>query len=285
MSALESRRAQRGRKIRIGIFCSVMSLVSVGIVMIYSASAVYADQRYGDSMFFLKRHLIFLGLGMAVFLVMMLLDPERLRRNATGMLLVVGLALIWVAFFAPAIGGARRWIPLGGMNVQPSEFAKFALIVFLAKRLSGPNKSFVHFKKDVLPELLVIALVAGLIFAGRDFGTTVVIGSVSMVMLFAARLPLRYFAMTLGAALPLLGAAVILEPYRIKRVVAFLNPFQDVRDTSFQLYQSLLAIGSGGFTGVGLGRSQQKLFYLPAAHTDFIFSIIGEEMGFVGASL
>jgi len=253
------------------------------VVMIYSASAIFADQRYGDSMFFLKKHLTFLGIGLAVAVGAMLVDFNRLRKFAVPILIVTCVGLLAVAFFAEPIAGARRWIRLGGFQIQPSEFAKVAVIFFLAERISGKNGKLTDFKRDILPLLVGVGTVCLLILIGKDFGTTVVIGTVFLMLLFAAGMPAKFFLWLVSGAVPLLALAVIIEPYRIKRIAAFLNPWQDVQNTGFQLYQSLLAIGSGGMTGVGLGHSQQKLFYLPAAHTDFIFSIVGEELGFLGA--
>jgi len=272
-----------GRRIRIGLFSVIFLLVAIGVVMIYSASAIFADQRYGDSMFFLKKHFTFLGIGLAVAVGAMLVDCDRLRKFAVPILIVTCVGLLAVAFFAEPIAGARRWIRLGGFQIQPSEFAKVAVIFFLAERISRQNGKLTDFKRDILPLLVGVGTVCLLILIGKDFGTTVVIGTVFLMLLFAAGMPAKFFLWLVSGAVPLLALAVIIEPYRIKRIAAFLNPWQDVQNAGFQLYQSLLALGSGGMTGVGLGHSQQKLFYLPAAHTDFIFSIVGEELGFLGA--
>jgi len=271
------------RHVRLGLLGITLLLIAFGIIMIFSASAIFADHRYGDSLFFLKRHMIFLVIGFMTLCAILMMRIEVLERRALLIFIVTCIVLATVAIIAQPMGGARRWIQIGPFSLQPSEFAKIAIVIYLAKILSKRDRNWKEFKVDLLPLLWPVGLVCLLILIGKDLGTTVVIGAVFLVTLFVARLPIRYFLWLVGGAVPLFVLAVLIEPYRVQRIVSFLNPWKDIQNTGFQLYQSLLAIGSGGMFGVGLGHSQQKLFYLPAAHTDFIFSIIGEEMGFIGA--
>lgn len=275
--------ADPGRQIRIWLCSLSATLVCIGVVMIFSASAIFAWDRYQDSMYFLKRHLAFLAVGFAGFIGAMLIDIRQLRRWAPQLLIGIGTALLLVGLLGPKIGGARRWISIGLFNIQPSEFAKLAIILYLADRIARKTEGLKNFRRDLLPLISVMAVSSLLILLGKDLGTTVVLMGVFMTLLFVGGIPVRYFAWLLAGCVPLVVAAILIEPYRIKRLTGFLNPFDDIQGKSFQLYQSLLAIGSGGFFGKGLGQSQQKLFYLPAAHTDFIFAIVGEELGFIGA--
>jgi cell division protein FtsW len=271
------------RQIRIWLCSLAATLVAVGVVMIFSASAIFAWDRHQDSMYFLKRHMAFLAVGITGFVCAMLVDMRQLRKYAPHFLIGVGLALLFVGLLGPKIGGARRWISIGAFNIQPSEFAKLAVILYLADRIAKKTEGLKRFKQDLLPLIAVMGVMSLLILLGKDLGTTVVLMGVFLMMLFVGGIPVQYFAWLIAGCIPVIVGAILIEPYRVKRLTGFLNPFQDIQGKSFQLYQSLLAIGSGGLFGKGLGQSQQKLFYLPAAHTDFIFAIIGEELGFIGA--
>jgi cell division protein FtsW len=283
MNALGSNGPEPSRQIRIWLCSLAATLVAVGVVMIFSASAIFAWDRHQDSMYFLKRHMAFLAVGVTGFICAMLVDIRQLRKYAPHLLIGVGLALLFVGLLGPKIGGARRWISIGAFNVQPSEFAKLAVILYLADRIAKKTEGLKRFKQDLLPLIAVMGVMSLLILLGKDLGTTVVLMGVFLMMLFVGGIPVSYFAWLIAGCVPVIVGAILIEPYRIKRLTGFLNPFQDIQGKSFQLYQSLLAIGSGGLFGKGLGQSQQKLFYLPAAHTDFIFAIIGEELGFIGA--
>jgi len=271
------------RQIRIWLCSLAATLVAVGVVMIFSASAIFAWDRHQDSMYFLKRHMAFLAVGITGFVCAMLVDMRQLRKYAPHFLIGVGLALLFVGLLGPKIGGARRWISIGAFNIQPSEFAKLAVILYLADRIARKTEGLKRFKQDLMPLIAVMGVMSLLILLGKDLGTTVVLMGVFLMMLFVGGIPVQYFAWLIAGCIPVIVGAILIEPYRVKRLTGFLNPFQDIQGKSFQLYQSLLAIGSGGLFGKGLGQSQQKLFYLPAAHTDFIFAIIGEELGFIGA--
>jgi cell division protein FtsW len=181
-------------------------------------------------------------------------------------------------------GGARRWIRFFGFGFQPSEVAKFALVIYLADLTARKRYLMQRFTYGFLPPILVIGLVSGLVLLEPDMGTSVAICFIGFLMLFVSGTRIRHLALVGAGVVPVMSLAVVMEPYRFRRILAFFNPWGDSRGAGFQLIQSFVALGSGGFFGVGLGQSKQKLFYLPESHTDFIFSIIGEELGFLGTA-
>lgn len=274
------------RSVRSYIFLIVALLVSIGIVMIYSASAIYADEKMGDSLYFLKRHLIYLAIGLAMMLLVMSLDINRLKRLSKP-IMILSIALL-ILVLVPGIGretaGARRWFRFGPVNFQPSEFAKVAIILYLADMVSRKESVMKSFLYGFVPPIMVLGLVVGLILLEPDLGTALTISIIAILILFAGGISLSYIFAFFLASLPALYLLLFSIPYRRKRIMAFLNPWADKKGTGFQIIQSFIALGSGGLLGVGLGQSRQKLFYLPASHTDFIFSIIGEELGFLGSA-
>jgi len=255
--------------------------------MVFNISYFYGEERFGDALLFFRKHLLSIGLGAIAGFVASRLSSEAYRRGAYPMLLIVVAAL--VAVFIPGIGvahgGARRWLHLGPLGIQPSELAKFAVVLYLARSLQRKRDRIDRFVLGVVPHSLVIGLIAGLVLLEPDFGTAMLAGGLLVFMLFAGGVPARHLAIPALSLLPLAGYAVMREGYRLKRVLAFLDPERDPLGINFQLKQSFIAFGSGGLWGVGLGESRQKMFYLPAAHTDFIFSVIGEELGLAGALL
>jgi cell division protein FtsW len=261
-------------------------LMCTGIVMIYSASSIYALERYKDSFFFLKRHLIFLALGAGAMFFAMSLDYKKIKDVSKPLLLVaiVLLLLVLIPGIGREVSGARRWFRFKFISFQPSEFANLAIIVYAADFISRRENAIRTSVRALLPVVTVLGICSLLILMQPDLGTTVAIGFVVFTMLFLSGVRYTYFLYTIAGIVPLLYLLVFSVPYRRNRIMAFLNPWADPRGTGFQIIQSQVAFGSGGFFGVGLGRSMQKLFYLPAAHTDFIFSIIGEELGFVGTA-
>ena len=274
------------RGIRTSIFLITAILVAVGVVMIYSASAIYAYEKMGDSLYFLNRHLIYLTLGFAMMFCAMAIDINKLKKMAKPIMLFSILLLILVLI--PHIGretaGARRWFKIGLINFQPSELVKFTVILYMAEMISRKEsvmKSFVH---GYMPPMIVLGLTLGLILLEPDLGTTVTIAVITFIMLYVAGVRPAHILSSFLVSLPALYLLLFSVSYRRKRIMAFLNPWADRRGTGFQIIQSFVAIGSGGLFGVGLGQSRQKLFYLPASHTDFIFSIIGEELGFIGSA-
>lgn len=197
---------------------------------------------------------------------------------------VILLILVLVPHIGHETAGARRWFRIGPLNFQPSEFAKIAILVYLADFLSRKEKSVKSFMYGYLPPIMVLGLVLGLVLLEPDLGTAIAVSVVSVLMLFVGGVNTIYILASMLASIPVLYFLLFRVPYRRKRMVIFLNPWSDKRGAGFQIIQSFIAIGSGGLFGVGLGQSRQKLFYLPASHTDFIFSIIGEELGFLGAA-
>ncbi len=274
------------RRARTLLLGAALILVAVGVVMIYSASGVYAYEKMKNSAYFLQRHLIYLALGGVLARFALRLNIERVRRH-TKLLLGVAVALL-VLVLIPGIGasasGARRWFKFFGFSFQPSEFLKLAIIFYMADFLERKQGELKDLRRTVLPALAVLGLCAGLIFLQPDLGTAVTVAVVTLTMFFVAGFrPAHLLSMVLLAA-PALMVAMMAKPYRRKRLLAFFRPWDDPRGVGYQIVQSFLALGSGGLFGVGLGRSQQKLFYLPESHTDFIFSVIGEELGFLGTA-
>lgn len=272
------------RNVRISIFCVTFVLIMLGIVMVYSTSAIYAYETYGDSFFFLKHHLIALGLGILAAFTVMSLDCGRLGKRAMPILgiSVALLIIVLIPKVGVTAGGAKRWINLGLINFQPSELAKIAVIIYLADFIRRKGARIGDFLYGFLPPLAVTGCVMFLVLLEPDMGTSVAIGAMGLVMLFIAGARMSHISAAIFSSLPLLYYMAMSAPYRKRRLLAFINPWLDERGAGFQIVQSFLALGSGGVFGVGLGQSRQKLFYLPASHTDFIFSIIGEELGLIG---
>jgi cell division protein FtsW len=272
------------RSLRINLFTTAVLLVAIGIVMIYSSSSIYAWERYRDSAFFLKRHLAFILIGCVVTFIIMGIDYRKFQRFAKPLLVIAFLLLVLVLI--PGIGrevsGARRWFRFKFLSFQPSEFANLAIIIYIADFISRKGRQISDFFRGLLPPICVLGVFALLILAQPDLGTTVALSSVVLLLLFVAGVRPAYIISLILTSIPALYLLIFSVPYRRNRILAFLNPWADPRGTGFQIIQSQLALGSGGIFGVGLGHSKQKLFYLPAAHTDFIFSIIGEELGLIG---
>jgi cell division protein FtsW len=269
------------------LFSIATLIVVVGLVMIYSASAMIATQRFGHGpYYFLIRQGVFLVAGAVLMLVLMHVNPAFLQdtRVLYGALGLVALGLI-VALFQTPINGTHRWIAMPWFHLQPSEFAKPAMILFLASFLGRREERINDVTTTLLPVGFILALFAGLILLGRDFGTATTLVLVACGMIFAAGLSWRIIAVAGLALVPTAGYFVLSAAYRRERLLTFLNPESDPLGAGFQPMQSLIALGTGGFEGLGIGNGRQKLFFLPEPHTDFIFSIIGEELGFLGAVL
>jgi cell division protein FtsW len=273
------------------LFVVTLVLCLMGAVMIFSASAVTAQQQYGHSYYFVARQVVWLAFGLLGMFALMKLDYHRLREPAvvyTALCLVVVMLL--GTFSLDKSHATHRWIRFGPVGIQPSELAKLAVILYLAwfldLRRRTPTSLEFH-KQDllqtILPAVAPILVCVGLIVAQPDLGTSVDIVLIMTAILFVAGLSWKWLAVGVGAALPVLFALIYFVSYRQARLLSFLHPDSDPQGAGFQLLQSLIAVGSGGFTGVGLMESKQKLFYLPEAHTDFIYAVICEELGFIGA--
>ncbi len=272
------------RNIRINLFTVTIILICIGIVMIYSASSIYAWERHKDSFFFLKRHIRFLFIGAFLTFLVMSVDYRKLQRFARPLLLfsLFLLVLVLIPGIGREVAGARRWFRFKSISFQPSELASVAMIIYIADFISRKGNIIREFLKGFFPPLCVLGVCALLILMQPDLGTALAVGIVVFIMLFVAGVRVTYLLSTILAGLPLLYILIFSVPYRRMRILAFLNPWLDPKGGGFQIIQSQVALGSGGIFGVGLGHSRQKLFYLPAAHTDFIFSVIGEELGLKG---
>ena len=272
------------RNIRINLFTVTVVLICIGVVMIYSASSIYSWERYNDSFFFLKRHLSFLAIGVVLSFLVMSIDYKKLRKYAKPLLAVslFLLALVLIPGIGREVSGARRWFRFKFISFQPSELASMAAIIYIADFIARKSQVIKQFLRGFLPPMCVLGGCALLILVEPDLGTTVALTVVVLIMLFVAGTRAVYLLSLLLASIPMLYILIFSVPYRRMRIMAFLNPWLDPKGSGFQIIQSQVALGSGGIFGVGLGHSRQKLFYLPAAHTDFIFSIIGEELGLIG---
>ena len=255
-----------------------------GLFMVGSASHYVAMSMRKDPAYFLVHHGAFLVVGLATMAGTMALPLQRLDNlRIAGTLFAVSLVLLLFVLAMPAAGGAHRWFRLGPLGLQPSELAKIATVVLLAHLLSRPTNDDVNdVRRTLAPLAALIGATVFLIVIEPDLGSAVMVLSAAAVMLFVAGLRVRYLGMAVAAGLVFVGIAILAQPYRIERIKTFLNPGSDPQGTGFQLAQSRLAVGSGALTGVGFGMGQQKAYYLPAPHTDFIFSVVGEEFGLVG---
>lgn len=265
---------------------AVLLLTVLGVVMVYSASAVYAGARLGDGLWFFKRQLAAAVLGLGALVLALRIGYRRLEKLAAPLLVfaLLLLLLVHVPGLGRAAGGARRWLAVGPLQFQPSEVAKLALVLWLSRSLARRQDRIRDFSTGLLPHLLVLASISALLLAEPDFGTTAVLVCLTLALLFVAGTPLLHLACTGAVAAPIAAFLVWHSPYRLRRVLTFLDPWADPRGHGYQAVESLLAFGAGGTSGVGLGGSHQKLFFLPAAHTDFILGIVGEELGFVGVA-
>lgn len=264
------------------IIFSTLAILSIGVLMVYSASAVLSYHKFDDYFYFTKRQFLFAGLGILAMMFMMNIDYWLLRRWANlGLIICFGL-LILVLFIGLERNGSKSWLGIGAFSVQPSEFIKIALIVYLAKFLSERQKLIVSFREGLLPPLMIVFLAFGLIMLQPDLGTGTVLVGTSIVMLFVAGARLLHLSGLAMLGLAGFTSLILAAPYRIARITSFLDPWQDPQNTGYQIIQSLYAIGPGGLMGLGLGMSRQKFYYLPEPQTDFIFAILAEELGFIG---
>lgn len=261
-----------------------LTLMSLGVVMVYSASIASAGATFGDGAHYLKRQLMFVGLSLSAMVVTMNLHHDLLRRLAKPLLAAAVLMLLLVLLpgVSASAKGASRWINLGPLRFQPAEMVKLCWIVFLADLLSRRQAELDSFKRAWGTPLMAMAVLGGLLMMQPDFGSTVICGGLMMLLVWAAGARWLHTLSFIGAGLAMVPLAILAEPYRMKRLTAFLSPEDDPLGVSFHINQALISFGSGDWFGQGLGNSTQKLLYLPEAHTDFIFSIVGEELGLFG---
>ncbi len=265
---------------------TALLFVGFGVIMVYSASAIRAQERFGDPHLFLKRQAVWAVLGLGAMLWAMHLDYRRLQRW-TPLAVVAALVLLGAVLIPPVgvrVNGARRWIRLLGVSFQPAEFAKLALLLFLASYYARRADKLGSFLDGFVPPLLVTALFAGLVILQPNFGTAVILLLVAGILGFIGGARIGHMGMALGFGLPVLAALMLTTPHVKARILALVDPARASSRAVYQVTQSFYALGPGGLLGRGLGDSMQKLFYLPEPHTDFIFAIVGEELGFLGAA-
>jgi cell division protein FtsW len=267
------------------LFSCIMILVAIGVVMVFSASSYSAFFKLKDSMYYLKKQGMFAAAGIFVMAFIIRTDYHKLKKF-TNPLMGLTVILLIVVFFTEPVNGAQRWIPLGPLgNLQPSEIAKYVVVLYMAKSIEYKGEKIKSFVYGILPYLLVSGFYAALILKEPNLSIATVIMMVTMIVLFVAGARWLHFFEILGMVGTLGVLGILLAPYRFERFKSFLDPWADPKDTGYQLIQSLLAFGSGGITGVTLGKSRQKAYYIPEPHTDFIFAIIGEELGLIGCTL
>ncbi len=263
------------------LFFVVIILLMLGLVSLFSASALYSTNEGFDTLYYTKKQALFILTGFGLMALAARANLERIRPYIKPALIVTALLLV-ITLFMPKVAGARRWIPLGFMKLQTSEFAKIVVMLYLADFFDRNMSRIKENWKELLKPLVTCLVIMGLIAAGPDLGIPALIFGVALFMAGAAGVPLKFALAPVLAAIPVVIAEFILHPYRIERVRAMLSPWEHAKGSGYQLVQAMLAVGSGGWFGKGIGASKLKLMYLPVPHTDFIFSVVAEELGLVG---
>jgi len=263
-----------------------LTLALMGLVMVFSASAIVAGNRFQDPEFFLKRQIAWLGFGFLLMHLTSRIDYMLWKKLSIPILgcMVLLLVMVLVPSLGVAVKGARRWLRLGSISIQPAEMAKLVVVMYLAKYLTKKADKLADFRSGLLPVLLVIGVLAGLILLEPDLGTVLVIGMVTVAVLFLGGARITHLVGLGLCAIPAVLMLILSSGYRRQRLMSFLAPWKDASDSGFQITQSFLAFGSGGPFGVGLGEGKQKLFFLPEAHTDFVLALVGEELGLAGTA-
>jgi len=264
------------------LFATVMGLLGFGLVMVYSASAVYATQKFGSATYFLKRDMLWTGLGLCALTVGMRVDFGAYRKWSYAMLIASIGMLAAVLVVGARINGARRWFHFAGVSFQPAELAKLALVIYLAYSLAKKAEKVKSFTVGFVPHMIVCGVMMGLLLKQPDLGTAVILGTTTLLLLFVAGAKISYIFLAFLAAAPVMYQAIVGTPWRMRRMLAFIDPWQFRFDVGYQITESLISVGSGGITGLGLGDGKQKLFFLPEAHTDYVMAIVGEELGLFG---
>jgi cell division protein FtsW len=269
------------------LLASALVLVSLGLTMVFISSTVMASAQYQDPYFFVKRQTIYALLGVGVLVFGRTTDYHVYKRYAYWLLFaaLIGLVLVFVPHIGAKIRGSARWLRLGPVALQPSEFAKLAMVIFLADSLSRKQEKMKYFAIGFLPHMLIAGMFIALILKEPDFGTSMTLAGIVFIMLLVGGTRFTYILISFSLAIPMAVVMVLKDPKKFSRILSFLDPWKYGQDVGYQLKQSLLAIGSGCLWGMGPGQSRAKLFYLPDAHTDFILSIFSEELGFVGVLL
>jgi cell division protein FtsW len=268
------------------LFGIALALALFGVVMIYSASAMIAMRESSNQYSYVSKQIIFMLIGVVIMLVISQIHHRWLEKEWVVIAALTITILMLLAVFAfPPVNGARRWIKLAGLTFQPSEVAKLTLSLFLAFFLTRNEETVTSFRQTILPCLVVFGVLAAIILAQKDLGTVIVMASIFTVVYFAAGARLLHIAAVFGGLVAVGIGALVFEPYRVQRMITYLDPWKDAGGSGYQVTQSLMAVGSGGFFGEGFAQGQQKLFYLPFPYSDFIFAVVAEELGLVGALL
>ncbi len=266
------------------MFFTSIIIVAFGLIMIYSTTAVVADEKFKDAFYFVKRQGASVIVGLIMLVAISYLNVQKLKKISHYLfpISILLLALVLIPGLGLKGGGAMRWIGMGPIRFQPAELVKVLMVFFIAGYVAKNDQKLLEFKYSIVMPLIYIALISIPLLLQPDFGSAAVISLTTIIMIFACGGSLLFIAGGATLIASVAGLLVMLSPYRLKRVLGFLDPYQDHSGQGYQLIQSLIAVGNGGLTGVGLGESQQKLFFLPAAHNDFIFAVVAEELGFIG---
>lgn len=267
------------------LLVAAIALLAFGLTMVLSSSAVMAERFYGSKYFFFQKQLVYAGAGMLVMGAICMMPRSLIYRLQYPALFGAVLLLFATLFIGPKINGAQRWLSVGPFTIQPLEFTKIALVLYLGYFLSTKQDLVKTFDRGVLPPFLVTMFLCGLLLLQPDFGGAAVLAMILFFMCLVGGTRLIYLVASAGLACGGAWLLIVNSPYRSRRLLAFLDPFADALGTGYQLVQSLYALGAGGVTGVGLGAGNQKLFFLPEAHNDFIMAVVGEELGFLGVTL
>jgi len=266
----------------------VLLILAIGIVMVTSASYIIASGRFGDGFYYTKKQALTIGIGLVAMYLCSLVNPSFWKKAAFPLmgLGIVLLILVFIPGIGVEMGGANRWIRLPfGFFLQPSELIKYALIIFFARSLAKKGEGIKDFAVGLLPHALIMGVVVFFVLMQPDFGTAMIVTSVGLMMLFVAGVRLQHLLGSVILSLPFLCLIAVNAPYRLSRIKAFFDPWADPLNAGYHIITSLVAFGCGGIWGVGLGKGLSKLFYLPQPHTDFIFAVVGEELGLVGVAL
>ena len=270
------------KKFNISLFISVIILSSFGLLMVYSSSSIWAEYKFDDPLKYVKNQGLFLIIGIIIMYLISKIDYKKYYKYASKIFLVCFALIVLVLFVGTERNGSKSWFGIGSFGIQPSEFMKLAMIIFTSKYLYNNQKDIGNIKKGVMPILGLTLIIFLLIMLQPDFGTGVILVMGVIGLLFIGGVNLKFFLKIGVLGIAGIVGLIIAAPYRLKRILSFLNPWSDPLGSGFQIIQSLYAIGPGGLFGYGLGGSRQKHFYLPEPQTDFIFSIISEEFGFMG---
>lgn len=269
------------------LYATILLLVSIGVVMVFSASsysAGFSKSTNYDSMYYLKRQGLWAVISILAMFFMVKIDYHKIKRF-TPLIMVVTFILLLTVFLFPAVNGAQRWIRFpGGQTMQPSEIAKYVVVLFMAMSISNKGEKIKKFTYGVVPYLVISGIYAGLVYKEKNLSIASVIMAVTIIVLFVGGVKIKHLVMVILPVVGLGVAGTLLVGYRLKRLLSFLDPWADPRGDGYQLIQSLLALGSGGIWGAGLGQSRQKCYFIPEPHNDFIFAVIGEELGLIGCA-